>query len=101
VPSWKGYVIGGEYVAAGNMLNNKKALQSLTETFEHCMGDLVERLLSALEAGEKAGGDKRGTFSAALIVIGKGYSIDLKVDMHVNPIGELRKLFERVKPHRI
>lgn len=101
VPLWKGHIIGEEYVAAGNTLNNKPVLESTVKTFERYKGNLAERLLNALEAGEKAGGDKRGIISAALIVTGKRSSVDLRVDIHSNPIGELRRLYKRVEPHKI
>ena len=71
--------------------------RALTETD----GDLSDRLLAALVAGDAAGGDKRGRQSAALLVVrdGGGYEgrndryIDLRVDDHADPINELVRLF--------
>jgi uncharacterized Ntn-hydrolase superfamily protein len=61
----------------------------------------VDRLLAALEAGDRAGGDRRGRQSAALLVVraGAGYEgrsdryVDLRVDDHVDPVAELRRIF--------
>jgi uncharacterized Ntn-hydrolase superfamily protein len=93
---WKGHIMGKNYIVAGNMLANLKVLESMAKTFEESCGSLARRLLNALEAGEKAGGDKRGTVSAALIVAEKDSRIDLKVDIHLNPIKELRKFIEQI-----
>jgi uncharacterized Ntn-hydrolase superfamily protein len=60
------------------------------------MKSLAERLLKALETGQKIGGDKRGKASAALKVYGqKDLWIDLRVDFHPNPVMELKRIFER------
>jgi uncharacterized Ntn-hydrolase superfamily protein len=71
-------------------------------TFENSKGDLAERLLKALEAGQEAGGDKRGKASAALLVVNKQPLptrpfIDLRVDQHSNPVAELRRVWEDFK----
>ena len=65
-------------------------------------GDLAARLLVALTAGDAAGGDKRGRQSAALLVVrrGAGYGglsdveVDLRVDDHQAPVGELHRLLD-------
>jgi uncharacterized Ntn-hydrolase superfamily protein len=74
----------------------------MVETFESSTGELAYRLLAAMEAGDAAGGDRRGRQSAAVYVAreGGGYggtidrSIDLRVDDHVAPIPELRRLLD-------
>ena len=97
---WKGHTIGENYVAAGNMLLSAQAIQAMAEVFEISGGELEERLLRALEAGQKAGGDKRGKRSAALLVMkrpeykGVRPFIDLRVDYHEDPVKELRSIFE-------
>jgi uncharacterized Ntn-hydrolase superfamily protein len=99
---WKGHFVSKDFIVAGNMLVGKKVLKAMEETFENSPIELAERILKALEAGDKVDGDKRGKLSAALMVVdGKGEemppSINLRVDMSLNPVRELRKLFERCK----
>lgn len=97
---WKGHMIGENYVAAGNMLVTAQVIQAMAEAFETSGGELEERLLRALEAGQKAGGDKRGKRSAALTVMkrpeyrGVRPFIDLRVDYHEDPVKELRNILE-------
>ncbi|MBI4277349.1 MAG: DUF1028 domain-containing protein, partial [Armatimonadetes bacterium] len=78
-----------------NMLANDGVLPAVAAAFRATSGELVDRLLAALEAGERAGGDKRGKQSAALIVVRQGLItyIDLRVDDHPEPVKELRRLF--------
>ena len=96
---WKGHLVGKDYVAAGNMLAGSKVIGAMAQTFENSKGELAERLLKALEAGQEAGGDKRGRMSAALLVMGREQRgnrpiLDLRVDEHPNPVKELRRIFE-------
>jgi uncharacterized Ntn-hydrolase superfamily protein len=72
----------------------------MARTFERTGGSLAERLLAALEAGQAAGGDRRGQQSAALMILKPlalaGFSdiaLDLRVDEHAAPIAELRRIF--------
>ena len=58
---WKGHIIGRNYTVAGNMLVGEKVIEAMAEAFEKSKGEtLAEGLLRALEAGQRAGGDKRG-----------------------------------------
>lgn len=96
---WKGHFMGEDYVVAGNMLVDGKVIEAMAQTFENSEGELAERLLKALEAGQKAGGDKRGRMSAALLVAGRKRRgnrslLDLRVNKHPNPVEELRRIFE-------
>jgi len=99
---WKGHLIGKDYVVAGNMLVGNSVVDAMAEAFESSEGELSERLMKALEAGQKAGGDKRGKTSAALLVAQKGQVgthplLDLRVDEHQDPVRELRRVFEIYK----
>jgi len=100
---WKGHLIGENYVVAGNMLVSAQVIRAMAEAFETSGGELEERLLNSLEAGQKAGGDKRGKRSAALLVMkrpeykGIRAFIDLRVDYHEDPVKELRRIFEAYK----
>lgn len=90
---WKGHLIGDGFIVAGNMLAGEGVLDRMAHCFEGSAGgELAERLILTLEAGQRAGGDKRGRQSAALIVVSKGEHIDLRVDSHVNPVAELRRI---------
>jgi len=100
--NWKGHLIGRDYVVAGNMLVGSKVIEAMAQAFESSEGDLAERLMKVLEAGQEAGGDKRGKTSAALLVVSKGQKgtrplIDLRVDEHPDPVNELRRIFENFK----
>jgi uncharacterized Ntn-hydrolase superfamily protein len=96
---WKGHLIGKDQAVAGNMLVGNHVIEAMSRTFEAEKGNLAERLLKALEAGQKAGGDKRGRMSAALLVADKQWKsetrpqLDLRVDVHPDPVKELRKVY--------
>jgi len=98
--SWAGSVSGPNFTAQGNILTGPEVVQAMARSFEGSSGSLAERLMAALEAGDAAGGDRRGKESAALLVVraGAGYGgatdrwIDLRVDDHPEPVGELRRL---------
>ena len=96
---WRGHLVGADYVVAGNMLVGKEVLEAMALEFEDSGGELSERLLKSLEAGQRAGGDKRGKKSAALRVmnhqeIGTRPFLDLRVDLHPEPVKELRRIYD-------
>jgi len=96
---WKGHIVGKDSIVAGNMLVGNHVLKAMVKTFEATEGKLSERLLKALEAGQEAGGDKRGRMSAALLVAGEQWIsetrpvLDLRVDAHQDPVAELRRIY--------
>ncbi len=98
---WAGGVTGDGFAAQGNILAGEAVVAELARAFTETEGDLCDRLLAALVAGDAAGGDKRGRQSAALLVVreGGGYEgrndryIDLRVDDHADPINELVRIF--------
>src|SRR6266540_4687627 len=99
---WAGGRTGDGYAAQGNILVSAATVDALAETFESSRGEpLAERLIGCLAAAQRAGGDRRGQQSAALLVVEKegGYAklsdvlVDLRVDDHAQPIEELRRLF--------
>ncbi|MBT6442825.1 MAG: DUF1028 domain-containing protein [Alphaproteobacteria bacterium] len=93
---WAGQQTGSDYSVQGNMLVGADTVKAMADTFIGTAGTpLAERLLLALEAGQAAGGDKRGRQSAALIVRGpEVYPVaDLRVDEHADPVAELRRIF--------
>lgn len=94
--SWHGHITGDNYAIAGNMLANSSVLKAMETSFnEQGALDLAERLLRALEAGQAAGGDKRGKQSASLYVVDtEAYPLmDVRVDEHQEPVTELRRIY--------
>lgn len=98
---WGGGRTGPGYAAQGNILVSGETVDAIAETFESTEGKpLEERLLDCLDAAQAAGGDSRGQQSAALLVVERdgGYAslsdvvFDLRVDDHVRPLEELRRL---------
>src|SRR5262245_24018168 len=104
--AWAGHKTGKNYSCQGNILAGEEVIADMARAFEDAKGSLAWRMMAALEAAEKAGGDKRGKQSAAILVVRdkagpNGLSdryIDLRVDDHENPIPELtRILAKRIK----
>ena len=94
---WCGHLAGAGYSVAGNMLAGPRVLEDSARAFEASAGEpFALRLLAALDAGDAAGGDKRGRQAAALtIVTTEDYPfLDLRVDDHADPFRELRRLYE-------
>lgn len=97
---WHGHIVGDNFAAAGNMLVGEKTIKEMASVFEGSNNlKLSERLLKALEAGQAAGGDKRGKQSSALKVVStESYPfVDLRVDEHEDPVKELRRVYEVAK----
>ncbi|MFH0988901.1 MAG: DUF1028 domain-containing protein [bacterium] len=99
----KGEVIVGKgFAAQGNILVGKETVEALAKTFESTKGSLADRLVAALVAGGRAGGDRRGEQSAALLVKrkGAGYDgttddlIDISIYDHATPLKELERLYK-------
>lgn len=96
---WAGHLVGSDHVVAGNMLVSKDTIMAMSESFQSTSGELSNRLLTALEAGQNAGGDKRGRVSAALLVASKQAKRyhNLRVDAHSDPVNELRRIYNLTK----
>src|SRR5262244_1859699 len=102
---WCGHEQADEFTIAGNMLAGPDVVAAMARAFRASDGerqDLSERLLMALEAGQAAGGDKRGKQSAALLVAAlrepRMYH-NLRVDDHADPVAELRRVWGVVVEH--
>jgi uncharacterized Ntn-hydrolase superfamily protein len=92
---WCGDIAGADVSVAGNMLVGPHVIAATRDAFLSAAGlPLAERLLRAMEAGEAAGGDKRGRQSAAIQVASADPypDLDLRVDDHADPLAELRRL---------
>jgi uncharacterized Ntn-hydrolase superfamily protein len=94
---WCGAVSGDGFSVAGNMLANESVVRETAKAYQAKKGPFAEKLLSALEAGEAAGGDKRGKQSAALLIYStEEYpELSLRVDDHTEPLAELRRLYDK------
>ena len=94
---WFGHLTGRDFAVQGNMLVGEPTIRAMADAFVAGASlDLPERLIAVLEAGQAAGGDKRGRQSAALRVFHReDYPwLDLRVDEHRYPIAELRRVYE-------
>jgi uncharacterized Ntn-hydrolase superfamily protein len=99
---WAGHRIGDGYAVQGNILAGEAVVDAMAHAFEDTPGPLVERMVASLEAGQAAGGDRRGQQSAAVVVERVGARsesregidrvCDLRVEDHAAPIAELRRL---------
>lgn len=98
--AWAGGIAGEHFAVQGNILTGEEVVKAMAEAFQRTEGELALKLMAALEAGERAGGDSRGKQSAAILVARKngGYAgfddryIDLRVDDHPEPVQELKRL---------
>jgi uncharacterized Ntn-hydrolase superfamily protein len=99
---WAGGKIGTHFAAQGNILTGPEVVEAMAASFAQAQGDLPNRLLAVLAAGDRAGGDRRGRQSAAILVVkaGAGYGgfndrwIDYRVDDHPAPVERLAELLE-------
>lgn len=99
---WCGHTSGAGFSVAGNMLAGPAVIGETAKAFAtNAALPFPQRLIAAMKAGEAAGGDKRGRQSAALLIYGEEEwpDLDLRVDDHVDPLGELERL-ERVSRER-
>jgi uncharacterized Ntn-hydrolase superfamily protein len=97
-----GHQVGNNFATQANLMANDRVWPAMAAAFESAKGDLADRMLAALEAGQKVGGDIRGKQSAALLIVkgkatgrpwvGADRVFDLRVDDHPDPIAELRRL---------
>lgn len=97
---WAGHRTYDHFSVAGNMLVGQQVIDAMATAYQaNSAVDFPERLMRALEAGQAAGGDKRGRQSAALYVMSTEVYpyLDVRVDDHPDPIIELRRLFEEAK----
>lgn len=100
--------VGKQYSVQANLMANDRVWSAMAKAYERSTGDLPERLLAALEAGQAAGGDIRGQQSAAIVIVkGKRSSrpwtdrvLDLRVEDSPKPIAELRKLVTTWRAYR-
>ncbi|HMP04270.1 MAG TPA: DUF1028 domain-containing protein [Gemmatales bacterium] len=98
--AWAGHKTGPHFACQGNLLTGPEVIDAMVAAFEESKGPLGWRLMDALTAGDKAGGDRRGKQSAAIYIVKDkagplGMSdrfIDLRVDDHADPVPELARI---------
>jgi uncharacterized Ntn-hydrolase superfamily protein len=98
---WSGGISGDRFACQGNLLVGEQVVAAMADAFRRATGDLVDRMLTALLAGDANGGDRRGRQAAAILVVreGAGYGkrndryIDLRVDDHPQAVSELARVF--------
>src|SRR5215831_21415275 len=102
---WCGHVAGDSFSVAGNMLTGPQVIEDTVQAYDAGSElPFAERLIAAMQAGEAAGGDKRGKQAAALLICSaEAYPfLDLRVDDHPEPLAELLRLYvkslERYQP---
>jgi uncharacterized Ntn-hydrolase superfamily protein len=106
--AWAGQIEGTNYSVQGNILAGEAVVKEMARAFESTKGELALRLMAALDAGQAAGGDKRGVQSAAILVVKPIDSpdrttdkwVDIRVDDSTNPLGELRRLLKLLIANR-
>jgi uncharacterized Ntn-hydrolase superfamily protein len=99
---WAGHETGDGFACQGNILFGPGVVRAMARTYEATPGDILDRLLAALAAGQREGGDRRGMQAAALYAVrkGGGYQggndrwVDIRVDEHPSPIEELKRIFQ-------
>jgi uncharacterized Ntn-hydrolase superfamily protein len=99
---WAGGFTGANYAVQGNILVSGETVEAMAQAFEKAQGELADRLVASLAAGQAAGGDRRGRQSAAVLVVRPegGYAgfndryLDLRVDDDPTPIERLKGLVD-------
>jgi len=99
---WAGAEAGDHFCCLGNILTGEKVVAEMATAFRDSQGQLADRMIAALAAGQAAGGDRRGRQSAGMLIVQDqaGYSrfddrfVDLRVDDHPRPIEELGRLLD-------
>ncbi len=98
--AWAGHRLGEGFTCQGNILTGPETLDAMAESFTSASGELADRLVAALLAGDTVGGDRRGKQSAAVVVVRANSSyggdtdryLDLRVDDAREPVQELQRL---------
>jgi uncharacterized Ntn-hydrolase superfamily protein len=95
------HVVGDGFTCQGNIVASEEVVRRMSSTFERSRGPLANRMIAALRAGKRAGGDRRGLSSSAIVVVHRepwyerAWSdrwVDLRVDEHRRPVEELARL---------
>lgn len=94
---WAGSLTGEQFSVQGNRLVGPQVLDAVADAFRQTQErPLIERLIEALAAGDRCGGDRHGESSAVIYVVDQeAYPLwDIRVDHHLDPVAELRRLHD-------
>ncbi|MDA8747566.1 DUF1028 domain-containing protein [Litoreibacter sp.] len=94
---WAGHILGDGHSVAGNMLAGSRVIEATSEAYlANPSLPFAERLIAAMQAGQEAGGDKRGRQAAGLVIHrGEDHPwLDLRADDHADPLAELTRLWD-------
>ncbi len=102
-------VTGENYAIQANLMWKPTVCSAMVKAFESAAGDLAERMMIALEAAQGEGGDMRGKQSAAILVVSGdasepawgGRIFDLRVDDHMEPLSEMRRLLNMARAYQL
>ena len=97
---WWGAATGRHYACQGNTLTGRDVVAAMARTHEEAKGSLADRLMAALVAADRAGGDHRGRLAAGIRVCKKGvpgYWLELYVDDHADAVAELTRRYAELK----
>jgi uncharacterized Ntn-hydrolase superfamily protein len=93
----KGQIVADDFAVAGNMLVGRRVIETMADSYRKSKGEFSLRLLSAVEAGQAAGGDSRGKVSAALLVASNKPMLfhNIRVDYNSDPVRELKRIYDK------
>jgi len=97
---WWGGATGRYYACQGNTLTGREVIAAMAKAYEETKGSLADRLMAALVAGDRAGGDHRGRLAAGIRVAKKGipgYWLELQVDKSDDAVSELARRYREMK----
>lgn len=103
-----GHVTGDGFSVQANLMEKPTVWPAMAQAFRSAKGDLADRMIAALEAAEREGGDIRGRQSAAILIVGPKPSgtpwndriFDLRVEDHPQPVAELKRLVSMRRAYR-
>jgi uncharacterized Ntn-hydrolase superfamily protein len=97
-PECRSEMMGDDCIVIGNLLSSKEVVTVIFREFETSCENLAWRMVKALKAGSKRGGDKRGEKSAALAVVStEKVEVEMRIDAHKNPVDELLRKLKSLK----
>jgi uncharacterized Ntn-hydrolase superfamily protein len=100
---FKGHLICTDFIAAGNVLTGEDVLVAMSEGFQSTSGELADKLLAGCAAGDKAGGEKGGSYSSFLIVVRPdqpqpwGAYVDIRIDYAPDVVSAMRRALEEYR----
>ncbi len=102
-----GHAVGENCCAQANMMTHRTMCAAMVQAFEKAKGEMADRLLASMEAAEREGGEERDRRAASIVVVSGtpcgevklDRLVDLRVDDHLNPVGEIKRLLRYSRVH--